>query len=130
MFQQITMVGNLGNQPEMKYTPTGVPVASFSLAVNKSWTSQDGQKQDKTVWFRVTCWRKLAEIVSEHLAKGSKVLVVGEVEEARAFTDKSGANRASLEVTAQTVKFLSGKGGESGGLVEIAPDEDTSEIPF
>ncbi len=114
MYQQITLMGNLGNDPEMRYTPSGVPVASFSLAVNKTWTGQDGQKQDKTTWFRVTTWRKTAEIVSQYLNKGSKVLVVGELEEARTWTDRDGNQRASLEVTAQTVKFLSGRGDVSG----------------
>lgn len=112
MYQQITLIGNLGNDPEMRYTGNGTPVASFSLAVNKRWTGQDGQAQDKTTWFRVTTWRKQAEIVSQYLAKGAKVMVVGEVEEAKAFTDRDGNNRASLEVTAQTVKFLSPVQGE------------------
>lgn len=106
MYQQITLVGNLGNDPEMRYTPGGVPVASFSLAVNKSWTTQDGQRQDKTTWFRITTWRKQAEIASQYLTKGRQVLVIGEVEEARAFVDRDGNNRASLEVTAQIIKFM------------------------
>ena len=117
MYQQITLIGNLGNDPEMRYTPTGVPVTSFSLAVSRSWVGQDGQRQDKTVWFRVTAWRKLAETTSQYLTKGSKVLVVGEVEEPRAWMDnRSGEPRAGLEVTAQTVRFLSTK-GEAGAAV-------------
>ena len=77
MYQQITLVGNLGNDPEMRYTPSGVPVVSFSLAVNKSWTTPDGQRQDRTTWFRVTAWRKTAEIVSQYLTKGRQVLIIG-----------------------------------------------------
>ncbi len=140
MYQQITLIGNLGNDPEMRYTPSGVPVASFSLAVNKTWTGQDGQKQDKTTWFRVTTWRKSAEIVSQYLTKGSKVMVVGEIEEARAFTDRDGNNRASLEVTAQTVKFLSGRGdmpaateataGYNGAANTATPELRDEDIPF
>mgnify|MGYP000847628311 CR=1 FL=1 len=110
MYQQITLVGNLGNDPEMRYTPSGVPVASFNLAVNKSVKTDDGYT-DKTIWFRVTAWRKQAETASQYLVKGRQVLVIGEVEEARPFTDKSGNNRASLEVTAHTIKFLSSKNG-------------------
>lgn len=110
MYQQITLVGNLGNDPEMRYTPGGVPVASFNLAVNKSWTSQDGQRQDKTTWFRVTAWRKQAEIVSQYLTKGRQVMVIGEVDEARAYVDRDGNSRASLEVTAQVIKFLGNRG--------------------
>lgn len=109
MFNQITLVGNVGQSPEMRYTPSGQAVTSFSVAVNKSWVGADGQRQDKTLWFKVTCWRKLAETVSEHLSKGQLVLVVGEVEEARPWTDRDGNNRASLEVTASNVRFLGGK---------------------
>lgn len=114
MYQQIMLMGNLGNDPEMRYTPSGIPVTSFSLAVNKSWVSQDGQRQDKTIWFRVTAWRKTAETVSQYLTKGQRVLVVGEIEEARAYTDRDGNMRASLEVTAQTIKFLGSRNEASG----------------
>jgi single-strand DNA-binding protein len=110
MYQQITLVGNLGSDPEMRYTPSGVPVASFRMAVNKSWTGEDGQRQDKTTWFRVTAWRKLAETVSQYLTKGAKVLVVGEIEDARPYTDREGNLRATLEVTAQVVRFLNTRG--------------------
>jgi len=142
MYQQITLVGNLGSDPEMRYTPSGVPVASFSLAVNKTWTGQDGQKQDKTTWFRVTTWRKTAEIVSQYLNKGSKVLVIGELEDARTWTDRDGNHRASLEVTAQTVRFLSGRGDNMAAAAESAapgsqsthhaesPELRDEDIPF
>lgn len=110
MYQQITLVGNLGNDPEMRYTPSGVPVTSFNLAVNKSWTTPDGQRQDRTTWFRVTAWRKTAEIVSQYLTKGRQVLIIGEIEDARPYTDRDGNMRASLEVTAQIVKFLGNRG--------------------
>lgn len=142
MYQQITLVGNLGNDPEMRYTPSGVPVVSFSLAVNKTWVNQEGQRQDKTLWFRVTAWRKQAETVSQYLHKGSKVLIIGEVEEARAFTDRDGNHRASLEVTAQTIKFLGGRGDgapgaeASGGRYNEAapagggPELRDEDIPF
>jgi single-strand DNA-binding protein len=110
MYQQVTLVGNLGSDPEMRYTPSGVPVASFRMAVNKSWTGDDGQRQDKTTWFRVTAWRKLAETVSQYLTKGAKVLVVGEIEDARPYTDREGNLRATLEVTAQVVRFLNTRG--------------------
>jgi single-strand DNA-binding protein len=110
MFQQIILVGNLGRDPEMRYTPNGVPVANFSLAVGRRWSGQDGQPQEKTTWFRVTAWRRTAETVSQYLTKGSKVLVVGELEEARTYQDRDGNTQVSLEVTATTIKFLSGRG--------------------
>lgn len=137
MFQQIMLVGNLGSDPEMRYTPSGVPVASFSLAVNRVWNSQDGQRQEKTTWFRVTAWRRDAELVSQYLSKGRQVLVLGEVEEARPWTDRDGNLRASLEVTARTIRFLGGRdgggssfsadpGATAGGEEQLS-DED---IPF
>lgn len=132
MFQQLTLVGNLGNDPELRYTPNGVPVASFSLAVGKSFT-KDGQRQEKTTWFRVSAWNKQAETVSQYLHKGSKVLVVGELEEARMYTDKSGANRVSLEVTAQTIRFLDSKpsgNGEHQQETAPAPHGDDASVPF
>lgn len=142
MFQQIILIGNLGSDPEMRYTPSGVPVTSFSLAVNRRWTGQDGQPQEKTTWFRITAWRKLAETTSQYLTKGSKALVVGELEEARTYTDRNGNPQVSIEITAHNVRFLSGRGeagaaaGSFGGgqHAEPAPgggggitDED---IPF
>src|SRR3954467_15802975 len=110
MFQQITLVGNLGRDPEMRYTPSGVPVTSFSVATSKRYQGQDGQWQEKTIWFRATAWRKTAETVSQYLTKGSKVLIVGELEEPRTWVDKDGNTQVSLEVTIQTVRFLSARG--------------------
>lgn len=117
MYQQWIGIGNLGNDPEQRFTPGGVPVSSFSLAVNRTWTDSEGNRKDKTTWFRVTCWKKQAEIVAQHLTKGSKVMVIGEIEEARPYTDRDGNQRASLEVTAQTIKFLSGKGDDTESIV-------------
>ncbi len=105
-YQQITVVGHLGRDPEMRYTPTGVPVTSFSVAVSRTWNDQNGQRQEKTTWFRVSAWRKLAETVSQYCVKGSLVLVTGEIDEPRIWTDKDGNARSSLEITAQNVRFL------------------------
>ncbi len=136
MYQQLTLVGNLGNDPEMRYTPSGVPVATFSLAVSRSWVGADGQRQEKTTWFRVTAWRKLAETVSQYLTKGKQVLVIGEVEEARAYTDRNGDTKVSLEVTAQTVRFIgqrgdaSSNGNHSADPTDSISVEGAPDIPF
>ena len=106
MYQQITLIGNLGRDPEMRYTPSGTAVTNFSVATSRSWTGQDGQRQDKTVWFRVAAWDRLAETCNQYLTKGQKVLVVGEVEEPDVWTDREGNSRASLDVRARTVRFL------------------------
>jgi single-strand DNA-binding protein len=115
MFQQITLVGNLGSDPEMRYTPSGVAVATFSLAVNRVWNDPNGQRQEKTTWFRISAWRRDAELASQYLSKGRQVLVIGEIEEARTFTDRDGNQRASLEVTARTIRFIGGRGDGTGG---------------
>ncbi|NUQ36978.1 MAG: single-stranded DNA-binding protein [Caldilineales bacterium] len=132
MYQQLMLIGNLGRDPEMRYTPSGVPVTTFSVAVNKRWTGQDGAQQEKTTWFRVTAWRKTAELCNEYLRKGAKVMITGEVD-ASAYTAQDGAPRAALEVTARDVRFLSSatQGGEyeSSSLREAPPTEE-EEIPF
>jgi single-strand DNA-binding protein len=131
MFQQITIAGRLGQNPELRYTPSGVPVATFSLATSKKFADASGNQQEKTVWFRVTAWRKQAETVGQYLTKGSKVLVVGEVEDARPFTDKAGNNRASLEVTANTIRFLDSKdaGSTEPAATQPAQSEPVSDDP-
>ena len=80
------------------------------MATSKRWVGQDGQQQEKTIWFRVTAWRKTAETASQYLTKGSRVLVVGELEEPNAYKDREGNLKASLEVTASTIRFMSSKG--------------------
>lgn len=135
MYQRVVIVGNVGRDAEMRYTPSGVPVTSFSIAVNRRWNNASGEQQEKTTWFRVTCWRKLAETAAQYVKKGKLLLVEGEVE-AAAYTDRDGSARGTLELTATTFKFLGGRseGGEgvasSGGHGgdEFPVHED--EIPF
>ncbi len=115
MYQKTIIVGRLGGDPEMRYTPSGVPVTSFGVAVNKRWTDQNGEQQEKTTWFRVTAWRKLAENCAQYLHKGSLVFVEGDVD-ASAWTGQDGKPRATLELTAREVRFLTPKG--NGAEVE------------
>ncbi len=115
MWQRITIVGNLGSDPEMRYTPSGVPVTSFSVAINRKVKLQDGSLQDKTTWFRVTAWRQLAETCSQYLSKGRMVLIEGEVE-GSAYMAQDGTPRASLELTARDVRFLGNRSdAQTGG---------------
>ena len=122
MFQSLTLVGNLGSEVELRVTPTGTSVASFTLAVNKTWVTQEGEKKEKTTWFRITAWRKLAETAAQHLAKGRQILVVGEVEEASAWSDRDGNPRATIEVTATLIRFLGGKNGDHGASEDSLPE--------
>ena len=138
MYHKIILVGNLGKDPEMRYTPAGQAVTNFSMATSEKWTAQDGELHDRTIWWRVATWGKLAENVNTYLKKGSKMLVEGRMTadsngNPRIWTGQDGASHASYEVTAQTVKFLNSRtdGGTSGSSDEAtAPVEAEAEIPF
>mgnify|MGYP005811865847 CR=1 FL=1 len=135
MFHTIILVGNLGKDPEMKYTPSGQPVTNFSVASNRSYNDTSGQPVKETIWFRVTAWGKLAETCSQHLQSGSKVLVEGRLTPdpdtggPRVWNRQDGSAGASYEVTASTVRFLSAKGEGNGtsGEAGTGPGDD---IPF
>ncbi len=114
MYQKTVVIGHLGRDPEMRYTPSGVPVTSFNVATTRKWTNANGEQQEKTTWFRVTCWRKLAELTAQYLKKGRLVLVEGDID-ASSWSDKEGNARATLELTATNVKFLGGREGEGSG---------------
>ncbi len=134
MYQRVIIAGNVGKDAEMRYTPNGVPVTSFSVAVNRRWSSASGEQQEKTTWFRVTCWRKLAETAGQYVKKGMKILVEGEVE-AQAYIDREGNARGTLELTASTFKFLSSRqeSGEGGAGVPGGGDDfpvHEDDIPF
>lgn len=109
MFQSLTIIGNLGRDVEMRYTPSGAAVCDFSVAVTERWKDkQTNEQQEKTVWMKVTCWNQLAETCNQFLTKGRQVMVVGTID-ASAYLDKQGGPAASLELRAQTVKFLGKK---------------------
>lgn len=122
-YQLLTLVGRLGSDPTMKFTPAGDAVTSFSVATDRKWTDAGGNPQTRTTWFRVTCWRKLAEVANQYLAKGKMVLVVGELAEPKPFQGKDGTWRAGLDVTASTVRFLSPK-SEGGAETAAEPSKD------
>lgn len=126
MYQRTIVVGYLGSDPEMRYTPDGIPVTNFSVATTRRWTDAEGQPQEKTTWFRVSAWRKLAETCNQFLSKGRLVLVDGDID-ASAWIGNDGQARARLELTARTVKFL-GKREERAALPEEEIPEE--EIPF
>jgi single-strand DNA-binding protein len=135
-FHTIILVGNLGRDPEMRYTPSGQPVTSFSVACSRQYNNTNGEKVDETIWFRVTAWGKLAETCNQYLQKGRKVLVEGHLQPdknggPRIWQKQDGTSAASFEVTANTVRFLSskGEGGSPEALAEGAPGDD-GEIPF
>ena len=116
-YEHTVIVGHLGRDPEMRYTPNGKAVTNFSVAVSRKFTGKDGKVVEKTKWFRVTAWDKLAELCDQYLRKGRLVLVAGEID-ASAYTNQAGEPAAGLELTAREVKFLDGK-----------PQEDETSAP-
>jgi single-strand DNA-binding protein len=141
MYHTLVLVGNVGRDPEMRYTPSGQPVTSFSVATNRQYTNNNGETIKETIWFRITTWGKQAEVCNQYLHKGSKVLVEGRLTPdkdtggPRIWTKQDGTPGASFEVTASTVRFLSSRdeggapagGGDVGGAFVGAPEDD---IPF
>ncbi len=107
---KVMLIGNLGKDPEMRYTPAGVPVASFSMATSESWRDQDGNTQERTEWHNIVAWRKLAEICAEYLKKGKKVYIEGRIQ-TRSFDDKNtGQKRYMTEIIADNMIMLDGGG--------------------
>src|SRR5436190_15474176 len=125
-FNKIILVGNLGKDPELRYTPQGDAVCSFSMATNERKKDKSGEFQDVTTWFKVTLWRRLGENAAKYLSKGSPVYIEGrlQVEE---WTDRENNNRYSLAVQATDMHFISagrGEGMGGGGDYSGAPNDD------
>ncbi len=102
--------GNLGRDPEVRFTQSGRAVANFSVATNESWVGQDGNRQERTEWHNIVVWGKQAESCGQYLAKGRQVLVHGRIQ-TRKWTDQNGQDRYTTEIVAQRVQFLGGGGG-------------------
>jgi single-strand DNA-binding protein len=110
----VILVGRLGQNPEVRYTPSGAAVANFSVATNESWTDKSGQKQERTEWHKVVVWGKLAELCGNYLSKGRQVYLEGRLQ-TRQWQDKDGQTKYTTEVQAQTVQFLGGQAGAGAG---------------
>ena len=117
---KVILIGNLGADPELKYTPSGVPVVNFSLATSESWTDKSGERQERTEWHRIVLWRKLAEIAGQYLRKGSKIYVEGKLQ-TRSWDDQSGQKRYTTEVVVNDMQMLDQRGESSGGGGEGVP---------
>jgi single-strand DNA-binding protein len=114
---KVILVGRLGQNPEVRYTPSGAAVANFSLATNETWMDKSGQKQERTEWHRIVVWGKLAELCGQYLQKGRQAYVEGRLQ-TRQWQDKDGQTKYTTEVQAQTVQFLGATAGASrdGGV--------------
>lgn len=114
---KVQIIGNLGSDPEMRFTANGSALARFSVACNRSWTTPDGERREDTEWVRVVCWERLAELAGQYLSKGRQVYVEGRLK-TNQWEDREGNNRYTTEVIARDIIFLGGRsdgGGGSGG---------------
>jgi len=135
MINKAILIGNLGSDPEVRYTQSGTAVANFNIATSEKWKGQDGEWQEQTEWHRIVVWAKLAEICGEYLSKGSKVYIEGRIQ-TRSWDDKDGNKRYTTEIVAREMKMLDSKGASSGGGYEEPPmpeqrsGADGEEVPF
>ncbi len=140
MYQKITIIGNLGRDPEMRYLPSGQAVTNMSVATNRRYTDSNGQRVEETTWFRVAVWGNQAETVNQYLQQGSRVMVEGslrpdpETGGPRIWTRNDGTPGASFEITAQRVLFLSTRAEDeayqSQGMEASSETVDEDDIPF
>ncbi|MDE2745193.1 MAG: single-stranded DNA-binding protein [Chloroflexota bacterium] len=139
---KVMIIGNLGRDPEMRFTANGQAVANFSVACNRRYTTRDGEQRDETEWVRVVCWGRQAEIAGQYLQRGSQVYVEGRLQ-TRSWEDQQGQTRYMTEVVANNFQFLGRRGdsgggdfgGGGGGDFQNAPDDfgggpDAGDLPF
>ena len=138
---KILVIGNVGNDPEMRYTPSGAAVTTFSLATNRVYTTSDGERREETEWFRVSAWGRLAEQCNNYVTKGRKVYAEGRLK-SDTWTGNDGQPRVSLEINADRVIFLdrAGAGDVPGGAAQgpagadappgSGPTEDVDDLPW
>ncbi len=134
MINKVILIGNLGADPELRHTQSGVTVASFRVATTERWKGQDGQMQEQTEWHSIVAWKRLGEICGEYLSKGSRVYVEGKLQ-TRKWQDQDGKDRYTTEIVAREMKMLSPKGeaGQEGTSREEwkePPPMGDDSVPF
>ncbi|MDE2893460.1 MAG: single-stranded DNA-binding protein [Chloroflexota bacterium] len=134
---KVMIIGNLGADPEMRFTANGDAVANFRVAASRRYTTRDGEQREQTEWFRVVCWRRLAEIAGQYLQKGRQVYIEGRLE-TRQWEDRDGNTRYTTEVVANEMVMLGSRGGGGGGgggdwddgPSEFGGGPDAGDLPF
>lgn len=135
MINKAILVGNLGADPEVRYTQSGAAVANFNVATTEKWKGADGQMQEQTEWHRVVAFSRLGEICGEYLAKGSKVYIEGRIQ-TRKWQDRDGNDRYTTEIVAREMKMLDSRGGSNTGNNDQfqpptpEPRPGGEEVPF
>ena len=122
MFQQTIIIGNLGGDPELRYTASGVPVATFSVATSRTWNTADGEKRVETEWFNVVAWSSLAEICKQYLTNGQQVYIEGRLQ-SRQWEDPEGKKHTAVEIVASEMIML----GDRRESAEASPDSEAAE---
>jgi single-strand DNA-binding protein len=132
---KVQIIGHLGKEPEMRYTPSGKPVTTFSVAVSRSWNSADGERHSETEWFNVVAWGNLAEICKQYLTKGQQVYIEGRLQ-TRRWDDKEGIKHTSIEVVANEMMMLGDRKDQNNSqsssdstTPEGAPETNEDEFP-
>ncbi len=127
---KVILVGNLGADPELRYTSSGTPVASFNIATREQWTNKGGEKEEKTEWHKIVAWARLGEICGEYLHKGKQVYIEGRLQ-TRSWEDRDGNKRYTTEIVAQTMQMLgpAGKEGRVESKGEAFPVEEPISVP-
>jgi len=128
---KVILVGRLGRDPEVRYTPSGAAVANFSIATSEEWKDKDtGEKQERTEWHKIVAWRRLGEICGEYLRKGSQVYIEGRLQ-TRPWEDRDGNKRYTTEIVAQAMQMLgpAGQEGRAQSTGERHPVEEPIGIP-
>ena len=134
---KVQIIGHLGKEPEMRYTPSGKPVTTFTVAVSRSWNTVDGERHNETEWFNVVAWGNLAEICKQYLTKGQQVYVEGRLQ-TRRWEDKEGGKHNSVEIVANEMMMLGERrdhnnhpqAGSESAPEEHAVTPDDDEFPF
>jgi len=131
---KVQIIGHLGKEPEMRYTPSGKPVTTFTVAVSRSWNTGDGERHSETEWFNVVAWGNLAEICKQYLTKGQQVYIEGRLQ-TRRWDDKEGTKHTSVEVVANEMMMLGERRDHSNHASDTASEESSTtnnedEFPF
>jgi single-strand DNA-binding protein len=125
---KVMIIGNLGRDPEMRYTPSGKPVTTFSVATSRTWNTSDGEKREETEWFNVVAWSSLAEICKQYLTKGQQVYIEGRLQ-TRHWDDQEGNKHTSVEIVANEMIILSER-RETGETSAESDSNEEEEFPF
>lgn len=138
---KVILIGRLGNNPEIRYTPSGAAVANFNIATSENWNDKSGQKQERTEWHRIVVWGKLAELCNQYLTKGRQVFIEGRLQ-TRQWDDKDGNKRYTTEIVANTVQFLGSNANQGasagnydqasagGGMPASGPAPEMADASF